>query len=377
MAPHNDTVVDSCHMNGPNDCFFPDNRNVVLTNYGRTAFEKILQINELHGATVAFPAFLSNDIFEHLIDEYDIEPVFVDVNPRSYHIDVERVKYQIEEVDAVVLNHTFGVPAEVREWQIIADRPDVTLIEDCARGFGAFVQRQPIGSFGDHAIYSLKKVSPAVRGGALATTVDPSDIDLESPVYDLKNAYPLLPDRIEFWVTRLYRNIVKNGESEDGGDGNRLHPLSPEIREMDEINALVFLFHLYRGFKQQLIQNAEFASRIRQPLAELGVEFQVTHGTCPFHFIGMVVPDGRDEIADRLRKIGVAPRTLWNPPLVASFAEENRYSEFPNTMTLVENGLQLPLVEMTEKDVSRTVEVIRQITEEHTTRHTKRRPYPG
>lgn len=348
-------------MNGTYTSIFPDNRNVVLTNYGRVAFEKILQIENLYGATVAFPALLWNGVFEHLIDEYDLEPVFVDVNSRSYHMDVKHVNRVIEDVDAVVLNHTFGVPADVRKWREIANRSDVTLIENCARGLGAVVEGYPIGSFGDFAIYSLKKVTPAVRGGALAGTVDPSHIDFEPPVYNLKNAHPLLPERVESWVTQVYQNVTGNGRSAD--NGGSLHLISPEMRELDGINAFVFLYHLFRGFRQQLRQNAEFARRIRRPLTELGFEIQETRGTCPYHFIGMTIPDGRDEMVARLRDVGIELPILWDKPLVSSFVEEGRRSDYPNTMAVAENGLQLPLVEMTEADVRNAVEVIRRTTE--------------
>lgn len=344
--------------------FFPDNRNVILTNYGRTAFEKILQLRELSGGTVAFPGLLANDVFEHLIDEYDLDPVFVDVTPQSYHMDVEHVKQTLEAVDAVVLNHTFGVPANVREWRPVASRRDITLIEDCARGFGGFVAGQPVGSVGDFAIYSLKKVTPAVRGGALVGTFDPARIDFESPVYNIKNAYPLLPDPIESKVVRLYRRRIKPNWSMNGDESNaRFHPIAPVARELDGINTAVFLYHLLRGFSQQLRQNATSARRIRRSLSETGVEFQATRGACPFHFLGMTVPGHREEIVDRLRDIGVAPRTFWKSPLLSSFVGERRFSEYPNTMAVVENGIQLPLVEMDEKTVSRAIEVIRQTIE--------------
>lgn len=339
---------------------FPDNRNVVLTNYGRTAFEKILQLRNLSGGTIVLPALLCRDGFEDILVEYELDPVFVDVDSETYHMDFDATRRVAPDADAVVLPHTFGVPADGNRWQDLSKEFDVTLIEDCARALGATVRGRPVGGFGEFAIYSLRKVSPALGGGALAGTLDPSEIDLDPPTYDVKDAYPLVPNRYKDGVERVYEYLTTlHATPERETDGGRS---SVRPRELDGINAFVFCYHLTYRYRDRLATNAAAARRVRSSLEPLGFEFQATRGRCPFHFIAMTVPANRDELLDRLRNAEIEARHFWDPPLVTSFVEERELSEYPNTKAVIDHGLQLPLVEMTEGDVSRAIEIAREVT---------------
>lgn len=335
---------------------FPDNRNVVLTNHGRTAFEKILQLRGLSGARVVVPAFLCADGFERIFRRYDLDPVFVDVNPRTYHMDFDRARHEAPDADAILLNHAFGVPADATRWRALADESGATLIEDCARALGAFVDGRPVGGFGEFAIYSLKKVSPVVEGGALATTIDPSEIALDSPTYDVKQAYALLPRRYKRAVERVYETTTDARSPTESGSEYDHSTVLP--RALDAINTFAFCYHLTGGFRNQLARNVAAARAVRDSLKPLGFEFQETRGRCPFHFVAMVVPGNRDETVSRLRETGIFARKFWDPPLVTALDEGRRLSEFPNTKRLVEDGLQLPLVEMSTAEVSRAIDVI-------------------
>jgi dTDP-4-amino-4,6-dideoxygalactose transaminase len=340
---------------------FPDTRNVVLTNYGRAAFEKVLQIEELSGGTIILPALLCREGFESLVREYDLDLTFVDIDPETYHPDFESAAAASPDADACLLPHTFGVPADGPRWRALSEAFDLTLIEDCARSLGATLNGQPLGGYGEFAIYSLRKVTPAMSGGALATTIDPSDIDLGPAIYDLKNAYPLVPDLLEGAAKLAYERLLKSRTSAGGTEssGTSDHPSSVRPRGIDGITALVLLAHLRGGIRERIARNAAAARRVRSVLEPLGVEFQTVRGTSPFHFLGMTVPDNRDEIVERMRDVGIVARRFWQPPLV-SVLDEGRLSDYPNAQTLVETGLQLPLVEMDDAAVETAIDIIRE-----------------
>lgn len=345
------------------DSVFPDDRNVVLTNYGRTAFEAVLRLRELRGSTVLFPALLCRDGFERIAREYDLTPVFVDVDPRTYHADFGQARRAARKADAAVLVHAFGVPADGDRWRALAAERDLTVIEDCARALGASVNGRPVGSVGEFAIYSLRKVSPARQGGALATAVDPDRIDLGAPTYDPTDAYALLPERQRRSLERAYAatntissvlNTVQffSGTQTVSDSGAEA---APEPRGLDLINAAAFCTYLLRGLDERIERNVAAARRIRSRLEPLGFEFQAMRGTSPRHFLAMEVPGDRDAMVDRLRDAGIVARTFWDPPLVAAY---ERLSAYPNAERVATNGLQLPLVEMTDAEVRTALDVL-------------------
>jgi dTDP-4-amino-4,6-dideoxygalactose transaminase len=68
---------------------------------------------------------------------------------------------------AIIVQHTFGVPAQMDRLVAIARKHKVVLIEDCAHGLGAEYRNVPLGTLGDAAVFSFgrDKVLSSVFGG--------------------------------------------------------------------------------------------------------------------------------------------------------------------------------------------------------------------
>ena len=65
-------------------------------------------------------------------------PVFVDVDPRTFNIDVQQVKNAITtKTRAVLPVHLFGQPADLAPLRDICEEHGLLLIEDCAQSCGA------------------------------------------------------------------------------------------------------------------------------------------------------------------------------------------------------------------------------------------------
>jgi 8-amino-3,8-dideoxy-alpha-D-manno-octulosonate transaminase len=56
---------------------------------------------------------------------------------------------------AIIVQHTFGNPAKVREILKIAETHNLKVIEDCAHSLGAKLDGRHLGTFGDLAIISF------------------------------------------------------------------------------------------------------------------------------------------------------------------------------------------------------------------------------
>jgi dTDP-4-amino-4,6-dideoxygalactose transaminase len=100
-------------------------------------------------------------------------PVFADVDPRTFNIDVEDALARVtERTRAVIPVHLFGLCADVGALR--AGLPaHVKIVEDAACAAGAVCQGEPAGGLGDVAAFSFHPRKSITTGeGGMATTND-------------------------------------------------------------------------------------------------------------------------------------------------------------------------------------------------------------
>lgn len=99
-------------------------------------------------------------------------PVLVDIDPDTWCIDPNAIKKAItKKTKAIMLVHSFGVPADMEEIMKIAKEHNLKVIEDAAPSLGAEYKGQKVGSFGDFGCFSFHgaKIACTGEGGALLT----------------------------------------------------------------------------------------------------------------------------------------------------------------------------------------------------------------
>ena len=126
----------------------------------------------------------------HAIVRNGYIPVFADVNPQDYTIDVQQVEKLITERTVAILPvHVYGHLCDVDALQALADRNHLHLIYDAAHAFGVSktegILQGSSASFGEISMFSFHatKVFHTIEGGALAYH-DPA---LVQPLNDQKN----------------------------------------------------------------------------------------------------------------------------------------------------------------------------------------------
>ena len=102
--------------------------------------------------------------------------VFVDINPKTYNIDVDKIEEKVTERTKVIIPvHLFGQPADMDLILDIAGKHNLKIIEDAAQAHGAVYKGRRIGSIGDAACFSLypgKNLGAYGDGGAIVTNDD-------------------------------------------------------------------------------------------------------------------------------------------------------------------------------------------------------------
>lgn len=103
------------------------------------------------------------------------KPVFVDIDPKTLNLDIEKVKAAITpRTKAIVAVEVFGHPGGMQELEQIARQHELVLIEDSCEGFGGFDGKKPIGSFGRASVFGFypNKQITTGEGGMIVTDDD-------------------------------------------------------------------------------------------------------------------------------------------------------------------------------------------------------------
>lgn len=100
----------------------------------------------------------------------DAKPIYVDISNKTFNIDVNDLKKKISpNTKFLVIQHTFGKFADMKEIQKICNDKNIKIIEDCAHLFRSDIKETTIGKFSDISIFSFAqdKAISSVTGGLL------------------------------------------------------------------------------------------------------------------------------------------------------------------------------------------------------------------
>lgn len=142
----------------------------LLTN-GHMALELSMQALDLKGEVITTPFTFASTT--HAIVRNGLEPVFCDINPVDFTIDVSKIESLItDKTCAIVPVHVYGNVCNVEEIERIAKKYNLKVIYDAAHTFGVKYKGQGIGSFGDVSCFSFHatKVFNSIEGGAVCFT---------------------------------------------------------------------------------------------------------------------------------------------------------------------------------------------------------------
>ncbi len=126
--------------------------NITLFTNGHLALECAIAALNLTGEVITTPyTFVSTT---HAIVRNGLNPVFCDINPEDYTINVAKIEELItEKTSAIIPVHVYGNVCNIEEIQKIADKYNLRVIYDSAHAFGVTVNGVGIGNFGDVSMF--------------------------------------------------------------------------------------------------------------------------------------------------------------------------------------------------------------------------------
>lgn len=227
------------------------------------------------------------------------KPIFVDVEERTFNMDPEKLEKAIQNVikegkwmpKAVIPVDLFGQPADFEKIQKIAQKYDLTIIEDGAQGLGGECKGKKACSFGDIGTTSFFPAKPLGcygDGGAVFTDDE-----------------------------ELYRKITSirvHGKGEFKYDNIRVGMNS----RLDTLQAAILLPKLKAFQEYELAQRNKFAQMYEQKLkdyVQTPIVKEDFYSSWAQYTILLNSKEERDFVQTKLKEVGIPSMVYYPKPL--------------------------------------------------------------
>ena len=228
----------------------------------------------------------------HAIVRNGLEPVFCDINPTDFTIDVSRIESLItEKTCAIVPIHVYGNVCDVEAINEIAQKYNLRVIYDAAHAFGVRYKNRGIGSFGDVSCFSFHatKVFNTIEGGAVCF----HDDSIGSTIYSLKNFGIRGPECVD--------GVGANAKMNEFCAAMGLCNLRIIDQEIEKRRIVYERYKTHLGDVKGLTLNAEQK------------DIKRNYSYFPVLFDKAVFGASRDEVFEALGKEGIGARKYFYP----------------------------------------------------------------
>jgi perosamine synthetase len=181
----------------------------LLFNSGTAAIHAALYgIGLEPGDEVITTAYTFAGTWQPILHQLGI-PVFVDIDPATYNLDVRQIEARISpRTRAIIAVHIGGLPCDMDEILDIAERHGLAVIEDACQAHGATYHGRRVGSLGLVGCYSLNssKILTGGEGGLLVA----DDADVIQRARRIRTFGEDIPEltRLTGWNFRPYTSFA-------------------------------------------------------------------------------------------------------------------------------------------------------------------------
>ncbi|MCR5419587.1 MAG: DegT/DnrJ/EryC1/StrS family aminotransferase [Lachnospiraceae bacterium] len=314
--------------------------NIELVVNGHMALEMTLQAMALKGEVITTPfTFVSTT---HAIVRNGLKPVFCDINPEDYTIDVSKLASLLSaDTCAILPVHVYGNVCNVDEIADFAKKHGLKVIYDAAHTFGETYKGKGIGSYGDASCFSFHatKVFNTIEGGCVCYKED----HIGEKIYDLKDFGIHGPEE----VSAVGANAKMNEFCAAMGLCNLKH-----VDECIKMRGRVY---------ERYNENLDGIKGIK--LNKIQKNVKSNYAYYPVVFEPDKFGADRDFVFERLYENGIMARKYFYPATNAMTCYEGRFNSYdtPVAGKISERVLTLPIYpELEPAEVDRICKVIRE-----------------
>lgn len=216
-------------------------------------------------------------------------PVYLDVDEHLCINPEEILMQDVGSLKVVILQHTFGIPGHLEQLLSACDKIGAKVVEDCAHSLGCLWKGEPLGKFGQGAIYSFEWGKPYSTGQGGMLTINsrqlldevdyqieklaiPAPVKTELLLACERRVYPILgSSKLKSYLRYKCKKLRdKNLAGGSFGPGNKFRFYRGYIRFAGKMTAKAGLKQLenWPKLKQLRRKNTEM---IEEHLSKLGI----------------------------------------------------------------------------------------------------------
>ena len=217
------------------------------------------------------------------------KPVFVDIDPDTFNIDVTKIEAAITpKTKAIIPVHLYGQPCDMDAIMDIAKRHNLYVIEDACQAIGAEYKGKKVGSFGDigcFSFYPTKNLGAMGDGGLLTTNSD------------------AINDRVI--ALRNHGGAVRYHHDEIGVNSR-----------LDEVQAAILRVKLphVKDWNEKRRENAYRYNELFASCEDIVTPKELDNTYCVYHQYTVKIPN-RDNIHKMLQEKGIGAMLYYPIPL--------------------------------------------------------------
>jgi len=312
--------------------------HIDLFTNGHMALELSMQAMNLHGEVITTPYTFASTT--HAIVRNGLTPVFCDINPTDFTIDVNKIEELVtDRTSAIVPVHVYGNVCNVEEIQRIARKYSLKVIYDAAHTFGVRYKGKGTGNFGDVSCFSFHatKVFNSIEGGAVCF----HDKEFGRELYRLKNFG------------------IKTEEIVDGIGANA------KMNEFCAAMGICNLRHIDEEIAKRKIITEEYRKNLESVdgihLNPIQENVESNYAYFPVVFDEKIFGSSRNEVFEALAENGIGARKYFYPITNSFDCFHGKYdiNQTPVALHLSKRVLTLPLyADLELGDVDRICEII-------------------
>ena len=262
-------------------------------------------------------------------------PVFVDVHPQYYTIDIDKIEEKItSKTKAIIPVHLYGQPVDMPRLMQLARKHHLKVLEDCAQAHGAQINGQMIGTFGDCASFSFypgKNLGAYGDAGGMVTNNDE--------------------------IAKIARMIGNHGQQ-----GKHNHLMEGRNSRLDGLQAAVLsvkLKYLHQWTEGRIVNANKYSELLKN--AEVTIPTVIEGGKHVFHLY-VIRTQNRDAVMQYLKDagIGVAIHYPTALPLLKCYESRGYTKEdFPVAYAVTQEIISLPMyAELSDKHIQEVTKLL-------------------
>lgn len=262
------------------------------------------------------------------------KPVFAEIDPDNYNIDINHVKKLItDKTKAVIIVHQIGMPADIDDFKKLCDEHNLKLIEDAACAAGSSYKGIKIGTHSDLVCFSFhpRKVITTGEGGMITT----SNPDYIKRIKLLRQHGMSVNDRKRHESGKLlFEDHLELGYN------YRMTDIQAAIG-IRQLEKLDWIINERRKIALRYIQELKDIEYIKLPLEKEGYFSNYQSFSI---YLMKDCPVGRDELMQKLLDAGISTRRgVTTSHRETAYKSEYKNLHLPVSEDAADNSIMIPL----------------------------------